>query len=209
MTVRPGLAVNAPTLTTMNAPTSRYVDSAGEGTPVGRCLVLPGRQYTPDGPLLFFAAQAALIRGWDVRQVWWEAPERGSLPIADEMDWVGDQLDQAFEGYTGRQMVIGKSLGTLAATRAAARCIDAAWLTPLLTEPEAAKPLLTYPAAQFVVIGSSDPYLSREVLDVLPGTSLVVPGDHVMRVADDAAAMVGSHEQFVRAFDAWLVSLRP
>lgn len=209
MTVRPGLAVNAPTLTTMNAPTSRYVDYAGEGTPVGRCLVLPGRQYTPDGPLLFFATQAALIRGWDVRQVWWEAPERGSLPIADEMDWVGDQLDQALEGYTGRQLVVGKSLGTLAATRAAARCIDAAWLTPLLTEPEAAKPLLTYPARQFVVIGSSDPYLSREVLDVLPGTSLVVPGDHVMRVADDAAAMVGSHEQFVRAFDAWLVGLRP
>ena len=45
---------------------------------MGRCLVLPGRQYTPDGPLLFFAAQAALMRGWDVRQVWWEAPERGS-----------------------------------------------------------------------------------------------------------------------------------
>lgn len=208
MTGRPGLAVKAPTLTTMNAPTSRYVDHAVEGTPLGRCLVLPGRQYTPDGPLLFFATQAALMRGWDVRQVWWEAPERGCLPIADEMDWVGDQLDEALEGYTGRQLVVGKSLGTLAATRAAARRFDAAWLTPLLTEPEAAKPLLTYPASQFVVIGSNDPYLSREVLDVLPGTSLVVPGDHVLRVADDAAAMVGSHEQFVRAFDAWLASLQ-
>lgn len=192
----------------MNATVSRYVDHAVTGTPVGRCLVLPGRQYTPDGPLLFFATQAALMRGWDVRQVWWEAPERGSLPIADEIDWVGDQLDEALEGYTGRQLVVAKSLGTLAATRAAARCLDAAWLTPLLTEPEAAKPLLTYPARQLVVIGSSDPYLSREVLDVLPGTSLVVPGDHVLRVADDAAAMVGSHEQFIRAFNVWLVSMQ-
>ena len=192
----------------MNATVSRYVDHSVTGTPVGRCLVLPGRQYTPDGPLLFFATQAALMRGWDVRQVWWEAPERGSLPIADEIDWVGDQLDEALEGYTGRQLVVAKSLGTLAATRAAAQCLDAAWLTPLLTEPEAAKPLLTYPARQLVVIGSSDPYLSREVLDVLPGTSLIVPGDHGLRVADDAAAMVGSHEQFIRAFNVWLVSMQ-
>ncbi len=193
----------------MDEPTSRYVDYAVEGTPVGRCLVLPGRQYTPDGPLLFFATQAALMRGWDVRQVWWDAPKRGSLPIADEMGWVGDQLDAALAGYTGRQLVVGKSLGTLAATRSAALCLDAAWLTPLLSEPEAAKPMLTYPTSQFVVIGSSDPYLSPEVLDALPGARLVVPGDHVLRVVDDAAAMVGSHEQFIRAFDAWLVSLRP
>jgi hypothetical protein len=37
---------------------------------------------------------------------------------------------------------------------------EAAWLTPLLTEREAAEPLLSYPAYEFVVIGSSDPYLS-------------------------------------------------
>jgi hypothetical protein len=83
------------------------------------------------------------------------------------------------------------------------------WLTPLLTEREAAEPLLSYPASQFVVIGSSDPYLSRDVLDVLPGTGLVVPGDHILRVPDDAAAMVASHEQLIRAFDAWLESVRP
>jgi hypothetical protein len=183
---------------------TRYVDFAAEGTPVGRCIVLPGRQYTPDGPLLFFAAQAALARGWDVRQVWWQAAERGSLDIADEVSWVGDQLDAALQGCTERVLVVAKSLGTLAAVRAAAHGHDAAWLTPLLTEPEAAEPLLSYPASQFVLVGSSDPYLSLDVLDVLPGTSLVVPGDHVLRVRDDATGMVASHEQFVRAFDAWL-----
>jgi hypothetical protein len=86
---------------------------------------------------------------------------------------------------------------------------DAAWLTPLLTEREAAEPLLSYPASEFVVIGSSDPYLSRDVFDVLPGTSLVVPGDHILRVPDDPAAMVASHEQFIRGFDAWLASVQP
>jgi len=155
-----------------------------------------------------FAAQAALMRGWDVRQVWWEAAERGSLACADESEWVGDQLDAALAGHTGRVLVVAKSLGTLAATRAAAHGYDTAWLTPLLTEPDAAEPLSSYPASQFVVIGADDPFLSQDVLDELPGTKLVVPGDHILRVPGDPVAMVASHEQFVRAFDAWLGTLQ-
>ena len=184
---------------------SRYIDFAAEGTSVGRCVVLPGRQYTPEGPLLFFAAQAVLARGWDVRQLWWDAPERGS--DADEIAWVADQLDAALDGYDGRVLVVAKSLGTLAAARAAERGYDAAWLTPLLTDPAAVEPLLTYPASQFVLIGESDPFLSHDVLAALPGERLVVPGDHILRVPGDVAAMVASHEQFVRAFDAWLATL--
>ena len=184
---------------------SRYVDHATEETAIGRCVVLPGRQYTPEGPLLFFAAQAALMRGWDVRQVWWDAPERSSG--SDETAWVIDQLDAALEGYSGRVLVVAKSLGTLAAPRAGALGCEAAWLTPLLADPAAAEPLLSYPAAQFVAIGASDPFLDQDVLDALPGTRLVVPGDHILRVPGDVGAMAASHERFVRAFDEWLTAL--
>jgi hypothetical protein len=45
------------------------------------------------------------------------------------------------------------------------------------------------------------------VFEALPGTRLLVAGDHILRVPGDAAAMVASHEQFVRAFDAWLTTL--
>ncbi len=186
---------------------TRYVDLAPEGARVGLCVVLPGRQYSPDAPLLFFATQAALMQGWAVRQVWWDAAERGSLSIADETAWVGDQLESALDGHVGRVLVVAKSLGTMGAARAAARGYDAAWLTPLLTEPELAEPLLSYPAAQFVVIGASDPYLDRNVLDALPGTCLAVDGDHVLRVPGDATAMVASHERFIHAFDQWLTTL--
>jgi hypothetical protein len=140
---------------------TRYVDLPVEGTSVGRCVVLPGTRYTPDGPVLFFAAQVALGRGWEVRQVWWDVPELG---------------------------------------------LDAAWLTPLLTEADLAGPLLSYPARQYVAIGAEDPYLDRDVLDALPGEHLVVPGDHVLRVPGDPAAMVAGHERFVRSFDAWLAT---
>lgn len=184
---------------------TRYVDLTADGTPVGRCIVLPGSRYTPDGPMLFFAAQVALMRGWDVRQVWWEVPQFSSN--AEELAWVGSQLGEAVDGYAGRVMVVAKSLGTLAAPVAAVRGFDAAWLTPLLTESDVAQPLLSYPAAQFVVIGSSDPYFSQDVLDALPGEWLVVTGDHVLRVPGDAAAMVASHDRFVRSFDAWLATL--
>lgn len=183
---------------------SRYVDYPAGETPVGRCVVLPGRQYTPDGPLLFFAAQTASMRGWDVRQVWWDAPPRNSRTIAEEVAWVGAELEAAASGYSGRLLVIGKSLGTLAAPLAAERGFEATWLTPLLTEPDIADVLLTYPGRQFSIIGSSDPFLDQEVFDALPGVRLLVPGDHVLRVPGDPAAMVTSHERFVRAFDAWL-----
>ena len=184
---------------------TRYVDYPPDGTPVGRCIVLPGTRYTPDGPMLFFATQVALMRGWNVRQVWWEVPQFGS--DAEEVAWVGAQLDAALDSNAGRVMVIAKSLGTLAAPLAAARGYEAAWLTPLLTDRAVAEPLLSYPAAQFVVIGASDPYLSQEVLDALPGERLVVPGDHILRVPGAPAGMVASHDRFVRAFDAWLTTL--
>ena len=184
---------------------TRYVDqTTSDGQPRGRCVVLPGSRYTPDGPLLFFAAQTALVHGWDVRQVWWDVPPFAS--DAAEVAWVGDGLDAALDGYDGAVLVVGKSLGTLAAARAAAQGYPAVWLTPLLSEPDAAEPLLSYPAEQLVVIGSDDPYLRQDVLDALPGRHLVVPGDHVLRVAGDPAATVASHAAFVDALDAWLTS---
>lgn len=179
----------------------RYVDYCAAGSAVGLCVVLPGTRYTPDGPLLFFAAQAALMRGWDVRQVWWDVPE---MEGDEEVAWVGDQLDAAVGGHTGPVLVVAKSLGTLAASRAALRGYDAAWLTPLLTESDLAAPLLSYPARQFVVVGSDDPFFDEAVFDALPGEGLSVPGDHILRIAGDASGMVASHDRFVRSFDAWL-----
>ncbi|MFT3871791.1 MAG: hypothetical protein QM714_03955 [Nocardioides sp.] len=185
---------------------TRHVDFAADNRSIGRCIVLPGRQYTPDGPLLFFAAQTALSRGWDVRQVWWDPPDRGSWTVDDEIAWVGAELDAAVDGYRGKILVVGKSLGTLAAPVARSRGYSAAWLTPLLTEPRLADAMTTYPARQFTVIGSSDPFLDKEVFEALPGERLLVAGDHILRVPEDPAGMVESHARFVRAFDAWLTA---
>ena len=184
---------------------TRYVDSPAEGDPVGRCLVLPGREYTADGPLLLFAAETARHHGWDVRQVWWDAPRRGGG--TDEVAWVERELDAALEGHDGPVLLVAKSLGTLAAARAASLDLPAVWLTPLLSVAEAATPLMSYPAPQLVVIGRDDPFLDRDVLAVLPGTHRVVVGDHVLRVPGDPAAMVASHAEVVGVLDSWLATL--
>lgn len=189
-----------------DADMSRYVDYSADTRAHGRCVVLPGRQYSPDGPLLFFTTQTALMRGWEVRQVWWEAPPRNSFAIEDEIAWVGSELDAAVDGYEGPILVIGKSLGTSAASLAAARHYNAAWLTPLLTEPVIADVLKTYPGRQFTAIGDRDPFLDERAFEALPGDRVLVAGDHALRVPGDPAAMVASHGQVVRAFDGWLAA---
>lgn len=186
---------------------TRFADLDPETSPVGRCIILPGRRYTPDGPLLFFAAQVALAHAWSVRQVWWDPPQSASAE--EEVTWVGDQLTAAAADHDGPVLVVAKSLGTLAARAAAEARYDAAWLTPLLTEPDLVAPLASYEARQLITIGSEDPCFDRHVLDGLPGEHLVVAGDHVLRVPGDPAAMVASHDRFVRAFDTWLSTASP
>ena len=186
---------------------SRYVELGTDRPSRGLCVVLPGRQYTCDAPLLFFATHTLLAHGWDVRHVWWEAPGRDSLTVADEVAWVEAELAAALEGYDGRVLVLGKSLGTLATAAASDRAYDAVWLTPLLTEPSLAAAHAAYAGRQLVVIGDADPYLDRDVLASLPGRQVVVPGDHVLVSPGEPLATVDSHRQVVAALDTWLESI--
>lgn len=93
-----GVPVSAGIPVVQSVVMSRYVDYDAEATSIGRCIVLPGRRYSPDGPLLFFVTQTALARGWDVRQVWWEAPEWDNWTMDDEIAWVAGELDTAAQG---------------------------------------------------------------------------------------------------------------
>jgi len=61
-------------------------------------VVVLGRQYTADGPLLFFATQTALVRGWDV---WSRCVERRPRQMrACQRSRLGEQqLDASVGGY--------------------------------------------------------------------------------------------------------------
>ena len=114
---------------------TRFVDHAADGTAVGSVAsCCPAAGTRPDGPMLFFpprspwhaAGTCARSGGPGARA---RRRRGGRVPS-------GDQLDAAVDGYSGRVLVLAKSLGTLAAVRAAERGYAAAWLTPLLTEPD-------------------------------------------------------------------------
>jgi hypothetical protein len=179
---------------------------APQGAPVGTAVVLPGRAYPPAAPLLWFATQALLQHRWHVEHVWWDAP--GDHGDADHYDWVADQLLQHLPD-SGRVLVVGKSLGTLAAPVATQRGYDGIWLTPLLQEQRVVDALAANPARQLLVGGTADRHswrsdvarrLSEQGCDVLE-----LPGaDHGMQAAGDPVRSAEMLVEVTRAIDTWL-----
>src|SRR5262249_17739635 len=94
----------------------------------------PGGVYGAGAPPVMFAPEAVEQRGGLIRRISWVVPE----DAADEAErvWVPDQVGEAVDAITAEAgiaapVVIGKSLGTLAAPLAAGRGLPAVWLTPL------------------------------------------------------------------------------
>lgn len=103
----------------------------------GRSAVLaPGGNNNAEVPLLMYAGLAARRRGACVRVMTWELAEgRG---IGEQREMVASKIAEAVDELTpatgAGPLVIGKSLGSLAAPVVADRGLAAVWFTPLLTD---------------------------------------------------------------------------
>jgi hypothetical protein len=164
-----------------------------------RCaVILPGIRYFSQAPLLWFARGAAQAGGWSVVEVDERAP-RDQEPFA----WMRGQTERALEAAAGaeRVVVIGKSLGSVAATLVSGPAI---WLTPLLNQPEVAEAIGSATAPTLLVGSTADPTwaggavpenASIEVLE-LEGLdhSLQLTGDPIasVDVLRDVTARVGA-----------------
>lgn len=180
-----------------------------DGDSVGTAVVLPGRAYPPIAPLLWFATQALLQHRWRVEHVWWDAP--GDHGDADHYAWVADQLRDHLPD-AGRVLVVGKSLGTLAAPEVAAGGYDAIWLTPLLQEEPVVEALGAGAGRQLLVGGLADHHAWRpDVAERLAGQGcevLEVPdADHAMQSPGDAVRSAGILVEVTRAIDNWLAAI--
>ena len=178
------------------------------GTSRGLALVLPGRAYPPTAPLLDFARQALLQHGFTVQQVWWDSTTRGD---EDPARWVRRHVEAALAGEDADHVVlVGKSLGTLAASYAAERGLDAIWLTPLLIEPQVAEAIGANAGRQLLVGGLAD-----ELWDVGVARELADNGSDVLEVPDadhgmgtpDAVRTAEIHLEVARAVEAYLSQL--
>ncbi|MBA3520182.1 MAG: hypothetical protein H0T75_21670, partial [Rhizobiales bacterium] len=92
-------------------------------------ILLPGANYPPAAPLLWFAREAAVAGGWNVLAV--SDTFNGT---DDPLRWVEERAEAAIQHVEGPipPLLIAKSLTSLAAPLAARLGLSAVWLTPLI-----------------------------------------------------------------------------
>lgn len=176
--------------------------------PRGLAVIAPGRAYSPSAPLLELARQALLQHGFTVQQLWWDSTTRDD---EDPEPWVRRHVEAALaDERADHVLVVGKSLGTRAASYAAERGLDAIWFTPLLVEPQLAEAIAANAGRQLLVGGLADelwdPAIARELADNGCDVLEVPDADHGMGTAD-AVRSAEIHLEVARAVEAFLSQL--
>ena len=176
------------------------------GASRGLALVAPGRAYPPTAPLLDFARVALQQHGFTVQQLWWDSTTRGD---ENPERWVRRHVAAALaEEDADHVLVVGKSLGTRAASYAAERGLDAIWFTPLLVEPVVAEAIAANAGRQLLVGGLADGLwdaaVARELADNGCDVLEVPDADHGMAVPGDAVRTAEIHLEVARAVEAFL-----
>lgn len=118
-------------------------------------VVIPGRMFGPGAPLPMYAGDAAAGRGASVhRHSWSQQPPTEFGPQLER--WVCDEIAPVLAQVGDAPLLIGKSLGTLAAALAAEQSLPAVWLTPLLAVPWAVAALERASTPFLLVGGTAD-----------------------------------------------------
>jgi hypothetical protein len=175
----------------------------------GLAVIAPGRAYSPSAPLLELARQSLLQHGFTVQQIWWDTTTR--IAGDDPEQWVRRHVEEAVAHERADHIVIvGKSLGTRAASYAAERGLDAIWMTPPLVEPALAEAIAANAGRQLLVGGLADDLwdagVARELADAGCDVLEVADADHGMGTAD-AVRSAEIHLEVARAVDAFLADM--
>jgi hypothetical protein len=179
----------------------------------GRSAILaPGGSYGADGPLLMYARLAVQRRGGHANPIVWE-PSAGS-DFSRQHRRVASQVEAAVEEVTvatgGAPVVIGKSLGSLAAPVAADRGLAAVWFTPLLTDEPTVAALRRATAPCLLVGGTADQFWDGPAARSLPAEVVEIDGaDHGMFVPGRLAASAAVLGQVITAVEDFLDRVWP
>lgn len=172
-----------------------------------RAVLIPGRGYDTRYPLFLYAGEALRRAGYALHGISWQVPERfGPDREGPEaaVDWVAGEVDAALTEPT--DLLVGKSLGTMATPLAAARRLPAVWLTPLLHVPEVVDGLRRATAPFLLVGGTADRSwdgavarrLTPHVLEIEQADhALMVPGP-MARSAEALGRVCTAVEEFVQ-----------
>lgn len=172
------------------------------GDPDRVVVILPGAQYLPFAPLLWFAREVASSKGWSVLDVWDEYLDRSE----DPWRWVEERAEAALaRAGDARVVLVTKSITSRAVRIAAERSLPGIWLTPLLHNDEIAAGFSALQAPALLVGGTADESWDgagarrseHEVLE-LDGAdhSLQIPG-HPLASVDALRRVVARIDEFI------------
>jgi hypothetical protein len=177
-------------------------------TRAGRSAILaPGANYGADGPLLMYARLAVHRRGGRTHPVVWELSERSGL--SQQRARVASQVTLAIDEMTAATgtapVVIGKSLGSLAAPVVADRGLAAVWFTPLLTDEPTVAALRRATGPRLLVGGTADQnWDGQTARSITPDIVEIDGADHGMFVPGRLGASATVLGQVITAVEDFL-----
>jgi hypothetical protein len=183
-------------------------------------VLLPGRGYTVDMPLLFYPRFYLMEQGAEVLLVEYNyaREDYANLPPEAQRLWLNTDVEAVVdEALAGREYeritLIGKSLGTYAMAHLLAtdiRLRDAAclWLTPIIHDA-AVFQWMARPHRALFAIGARDPLydeaLMQEAAQKSGGVSVVVDdADHGLNIERDMVASVRALETVMQVMQEFL-----
>ncbi|MFF4378684.1 alpha/beta hydrolase [Kitasatospora sp. NPDC001547] len=194
----------------MSVPNAPTVPTRFDGDHDRVALIVPGVGYSPARPLLHFARSVLLRHGWTVQELWWHVPDGfAELATEDRIAWVERQVAGAVDAERGVcRLLVGKSLGSLAASVAADRNLPAAWLTPLLTVDQVSRALHRSGAPTLLVGGTADKLWDRPTADATGHQVLELPAaDHGLELPDDPLGSIDVLRQVTSRLDRFIAAL--
>ena len=173
-----------------------------------QALLLPGRNYGVQGPLLMFAHVALQSRGAHTYPVEWKDPDKLTADERSMVDGVCEQIEGMLDRIHNDDppLLVGKSLGTAAAVLAAHHGLPAIWFTPLLQDYSIVQALRRATAPYLMVGGTDDPSWNRSLARELPGqvceiagadTGMFLRGRPLVESAHALAEVVEAVETFI------------
>lgn len=167
-----------------------------------RAVLIPGMGYDTRAPLFAYVGESLRRAGFALHEIGWEFP--AGLAADQHGPWVAERVHPALTEPT--DLLVGKSLGSLAAPLAADRALPAVWLTPLLHLPEVVDALQRAEAPFLLVGGGADRTwdsaaarrLSPHLVEIPEADhSLLLPGP-LVRSAEALGRVCTAVEEFVQ-----------
>lgn len=166
-------------------------------------VLLPGRGYSANHPVLYYAREVLLVQGWSVKEVNWNPEDLVSEEAVIER--AKAELDEVADN---NPFVLGKSLGSLVLPWVVQQGWQAIWLTPLLNKPELITALNSVTVKTLLVGGTADVSWDSNVAKASGQQVLEMPGaDHGLEIPGNPLTSVALLRELVETVTLFVESL--